>query len=259
MAARAKKYYLAGKVNGVKHRIAGRVDPKVAEFLCSDGATHNDAHGGGSVRADKFGASKEFVRAAFTQLLFDCEMLIAILDSPDSFGTIAEIAYACGSNMAAMVIIYLKPDREYTQKMLDAYWFVTNFALAMPILVADDDEALQVVNNLVRIESPIEWRFYWAMYVMENLHFYDLEAQAPINAGAFTYRVDFLYRGEGRAIAIELDGHDSHKSREQRTHDARKDRFLKQQGIDVVRFTGSEITADAARCVNELSNLIRRK
>jgi very-short-patch-repair endonuclease len=236
--------------------LASQIDAGLVEFISSDGRTHNEQHSGTGTYMDRFGASTEFVRDRFIKPVFDCDKIIAVLDTPDSYGTIAEIAFGGGIGKVAMVIIYLKPDQDYVINMLDAYWFVLSLPTVFPVLVADDEEALRTLNNFLKIESPIEWRFYWATYAIRTQHFYELEAQATFQADSFKYRVDFLYRGEKKTVAIELDGHEGHKTKEQRTHDARKDRFLKQQGIDVIRFTGTEITHDIDRCVREFVALV---
>lgn len=57
-------------------------------------------------------------------------------------------------------------------------------------------------------------------------------------------------------IAVEIDGHEYHSSVEQRTRDARRARHLQAKGWQVVRFTGSEVHADVAACVDELVRLI---
>ncbi len=55
------------------------------------------------------------------------------------------------------------------------------------------------------------------------------------------YRVDFLVHYDGGVVAVELDGHEFHKTKEQRGADASKDRWLQARGIRVVRFTGSQV------------------
>ncbi len=58
-------------------------------------------------------------------------------------------------------------------------------------------------------------------------------------------------------IFIECDGHDYHeKTKEQAKKDKSKDRMLKIGGLDVIRFTGSEITANPDKCVAEIKKLI---
>lgn len=64
------------------------------------------------------------------------------------------------------------------------------------------------------------------------------------------YRVDFI--DESRKLIIELDGHESHKSKEDRTYDAKRDRQLQREGYTVIRFTGSEIYKNSASCVDEV-------
>ncbi len=59
-------------------------------------------------------------------------------------------------------------------------------------------------------------------------------------------------------LAIELDGHEFHKTKEQRTHDARKDRFLSKRGWTVLRFTGTEVFRDIKRCVEEVQALMKQ-
>jgi len=54
---------------------------------------------------------------------------------------------------------------------------------------------------------------------------------------------------------IELDGHEYHKTKYQRTHDAKRDRWLYGQGWHVLRFTGTEIHQDLDRCIDEICAL----
>ena len=56
-----------------------------------------------------------------------------------------------------------------------------------------------------------------------------------------------------RKLAIEIDGYDYHKTKEQRTNDTKRQRALELAGWRVIRFTGSEIHANLARCLEELS------
>jgi hypothetical protein len=65
-------------------------------------------------------------------------------------------------------------------------------------------------------------------------------------------RVDFLLITMTSRIAVELDGHDFHeRTKEQAARDRSKDRGLLAEGYTVLRFTGSEIHADAVKCVRE--------
>lgn len=53
-------------------------------------------------------------------------------------------------------------------------------------------------------------------------------------------------------LVIECDGHDYHSTKEQRAADARRDRKLFRMGWWVLRFTGSQIHADAEICALEI-------
>lgn len=58
-------------------------------------------------------------------------------------------------------------------------------------------------------------------------------------------------------ICIECDGHEYHeKTKEQAKKDKSKDRMLKAKNLDVVHFTGSEITSEPDKCVEEIDKLI---
>lgn len=77
------------------------------------------------------------------------------------------------------------------------------------------------------------------------------------------YRVDvyleaFDQESERRwlRLAIECDGHNFHEiTKEQARRDKRRDRWLKSQGVTVLRFAGSEIWADPEACWDEVENM----
>lgn len=101
------------------------------------------------------------------------------------------------------------------------------------------------------IKSPIEKQFFLQARRMGL----DLEPQHEVNVAGKTYRIDFVY--PEKKIAIELDGHDYHKTKEQRTADAQRERALQSIGWTVIRFTGTEIYHDAPKCVSETFRLLR--
>jgi very-short-patch-repair endonuclease len=100
-----------------------------------------------------------------------------------------------------------------------------------------------------QLESPIEEMFW-------NVAEPQIEGLTPqLEIGP--YRVDFAlpdYR-----TVIELDGHEYHKTKEQRTHDAKRERYLQENGWEVIRFTGSEIYKDTAGCVKQVVRILGRK
>lgn len=71
------------------------------------------------------------------------------------------------------------------------------------------------------------------------------------------FRLDFLIFYDGGMVAIELDGHDSHKSKEQRTRDARRDRWFAARKVRTLRWTGSEVARNPQDCVRELLEILR--
>lgn len=103
-----------------------------------------------------------------------------------------------------------------------------------------------LINNhpfcLFRLcESPMEIEFFaHSFHVIRNL-----KPQWAIGP----YRADFAIPSS--RIAIEIDGHDGHKTKAQRTKDARRERHIKTLGWEVIRFTGSEIYKDVLACVDE--------
>jgi len=68
-----------------------------------------------------------------------------------------------------------------------------------------------------------------------------LECQKPIGI----YIVDFLIADR---YIIEIDGHEAHKTKEQRYSDCKRERFLQESGYYIIRYTGSEVYVDALEC-----------
>lgn len=57
-------------------------------------------------------------------------------------------------------------------------------------------------------------------------------------------------------IAIELDGHKTHKTKEQTTYDLQRQRNLLLHGWFVIRFSGSEIYTNISKCFSEFVDLV---
>jgi very-short-patch-repair endonuclease len=70
-------------------------------------------------------------------------------------------------------------------------------------------------------------------------------------------RPDFLVLYDGGVIAVELDGHDWHKTKEQRGKDASKQNWLAARKITTVRFTGSQVFADPDGCMAQIMDIVR--
>ncbi len=127
-------------------------------------------------------------------------------------------------------------------------------------------------------ESPIEKRLLAAM--MNSFMLLDCQAFATVrpqfDVSGYTgretliipqfnvnrFRLDFAvfwYREEVGLLrlAVECDGHDYHeRTKEQARRDKSRDRHLMALGWMVVRFTGSEIHANAQECADEIGNIL---
>jgi hypothetical protein len=55
--------------------------------------------------------------------------------------------------------------------------------------------------------------------------------------------------------AIEIDGHDAHKTKEQREHDYKRERYLLRNGYIPVRFTGTEVFLQPRKCILEAAEI----
>jgi len=62
------------------------------------------------------------------------------------------------------------------------------------------------------------------------------------------YRVDFVADDN---VVIEIDGHDYHKTKEQRESDYKRERYLMRKGFTVIRFTGTEVYLSPNECALE--------
>jgi very-short-patch-repair endonuclease len=74
------------------------------------------------------------------------------------------------------------------------------------------------------------------------------------------YRVDLALIGPCIKVAIECDGHDFHeKTKEQAARDKARDRAITAEGYTLLRFTGSEIWANALACASECLSIASRQ
>jgi very-short-patch-repair endonuclease len=68
------------------------------------------------------------------------------------------------------------------------------------------------------------------------------------------YKVDFYIPSFN--IAIEIDGHEFHKTKEQREKDYVKGRYLQKKVVSVIRFMGTEVYLDPDACIGELKEIL---
>lgn len=100
-----------------------------------------------------------------------------------------------------------------------------------------------------KCESPMEKKLFDACY-SKGIHLVP-----QVSCGK--YRIDLAHMEH--KIAVEVDGHEYHKTREQRTNDSSRQRTLTVSGWTVVRFTGSEIHKDVLLCVDAIRAVIEMK
>lgn len=121
-----------------------------------------------------------------------------------------------------------------------------------------EKEVARITNALLaRCDSPIEKQLVFALkdvlpfpYIKDvrvqleyvrDLNFIVLHGPSPKY-----FKLDIAI--PHLKVAVECDGHEFHSSKESRGRDAKRDRELQAAGWMVLRFTGTEITADARKC-----------
>jgi len=185
----------------------------------------------------------------------NAHIVFAWIDDTECYGTLVELGHA----MALGKAVFIAGPQQFPE-----LWFVYEGATKTWLDESDPARALErcinewcelerYTNELVTrykryddlMESPIEKQFWRAGG-------YKIGLVPQVKVGR--YRLDFGL--EDDKIAIELDGHDYHKTKEQRTGDARRQRWLEASGWRVIRFTGSEIYQDAVGCVSQAARMI---
>lgn len=128
--------------------------------------------------------------------------------------------------------------------------------------------------SLIDCESPIEQilAIYMERVNLLGIGLYNpfidviaIQKQQNIKCGKNTYRVDFLitveYKNQGiKGFVIECDGHEFHqKTKEQVEKDNKRTRDLQLKGLEVLRFSGTEIYNRPYKCAREIVNIILSK
>jgi len=247
------KFYLAGKVRGNKWAIAPERPNHgwVASdgYICPGGyRSIYDNHGcsnptDGVEEWDHFG---RHVPELACNLIRNSDAVVAYVDCPSAYGTLVELGYALGYGKPTVLFILEWHESEFlTGLMHDAYRFAENMP-GIANMPTSFEHARQNVEKLDMLESPIEVRLAIALWARGILW----TPQYKIGK----YRLDFACPEV--KLAIECDGHQYHSSREQRGYDADRDRFLLKEGWQVARFTGTQIHQDAAKCADDIWEII---
>ena len=83
-----------------------------------------------------------------------------------------------------------------------------------------------------------------------------IRPQVPCGGYIIDFVVDYRFQIDTIKVAIEIDGHESHKTKAQRLNDYARERFLMAKRMLVIRFAASEVFVDAAACVDEVWKIL---
>jgi len=262
-----KTIYLAGKVGGRKWDVAPK-HPYI-EYIASDGGNDAD-HGFNGNHVDEKPindpAMADMIKEMFVGAIKKTDCLFAYLDTPYSYGAIAEIAYASALGIPCMVAILAEQpvgsDEFFdcngldNESMRDAYWFVSNFPLVYSAWVGTEEHATAIFTRYlgyVLAESPIE-KSMWSAFLGIIKHPYEKVSLPTPQHQLNGYRLDFAW--PEHKVAVEVDGHDYHKTKEQRSYDAKRDRELTKLGWTTLRFTGSDVYKDSDAVADEVLQIL---
>ena len=148
------KVYLAGKVEGRKWQVVkGRSS---VEWVSSDGTNHSEhLWGGGFSPWDRIGSYdlRPTVTEQVVGNLRSCQRLVAYVDTPDAYGTIAEIATMAALQKPCFMVVLMPcdPDTnvwpEAAERMADAYWLVSCLPGVQSVTVDTEAGAVDVVHG----------------------------------------------------------------------------------------------------------------
>lgn len=188
------------------------------------------------------------------------DVVFGWLTGPDLYGTYAELGAARALGKRVFVT---GPSYEPAQ------WFIrdlSEFEIDATSIMEAYGDGLHYRSPLAReafyyacsragllCESPIESQFFEEYEWMERGSLIPILSQHPVGRFRLDFAIPWL------KLAVELDGHEFHKTKEQRGRDAKRDRLLGKQGWHVMRFTGSEVYRDAEGCAREVLEEARRR
>jgi very-short-patch-repair endonuclease len=146
---------------------------------------------------------------------------------------------------------------DYRKLVLRRYTCAWEDFLLLHELTHSEARAAQSLVPTVQrpeFESPIE-RLFWEEWQRQGgSATLDLAYQyRPANT---PYRVDFAH--VSTKTAVELDGYEYHSSKEQFTHDRKRQRELERLGWRFIRFSGSELMRNPEACFSEALDFVHR-
>jgi hypothetical protein len=191
------------------------------------------------------------------------DYVFAWIDDLTAYGTLFELGYAkaLGKKIFLAIPEHFHDERELWFSFISIESSSNNRVLRtdrtpvqtfIEIFVPYVEHLRDLDRKRNLLESPIEKMFFDECQHWGSLA--DIEPQWEITINEKKYRADFAFPES--KTTIELDGHEYHKTKEQRTSDAQRERAFKSAGWNVIRFTGSEIYKDTKKCVGEAYRLI---
>lgn len=137
-------------------------------------------------------------------------------------------------------------------------WLILLFLFILIVFLLKKKNSYNENKEFSKCESPIERQLFLAIrkYITDEKN-NPVRVYSQIPCGR--YRIDLVIFSKTRKIAIECDGKAYHSSPEQIAHDRKKDIFLKRNGWDVIRFTGSDIYNNAEGCCQVIQNLFNTR
>lgn len=111
-------------------------------------------------------------------------------------------------------------------------------------------EAIREYYDLEGTETDSE-RLEWEYGIVK------IAAQYPIDLNIVDFYIEKdLPDGNCSKFVVEIDGHEYHKTKEQRYHDYVRERKLQKNGYYIVRFMASEVYVNARKCIEELDEIM---
>jgi len=208
---------------------------------------------------------REHVRIQCAAAIRRSDLVFAWIDDLTAFGTLWEIGYAAASGKR--VRIGYPPDADISE-----LWLSTVGAGVTCADSAKDAIERFIVSYTTAakldglVESPIERTLLNALRRWfggvdtdrDCFRMGDLMMRPQQHVMGGRYRVDFAVwdKSQPWRIAVECDGHAFHeRTKEQAQRDKSRDRDLALEGWTVLRFTGSEIVADALACCSQILDM----
>jgi very-short-patch-repair endonuclease len=104
-----------------------------------------------------------------------------------------------------------------------------------------------IARERYKCESPIERQLYDALVFRG----YAVTTQVPCGK----YRIDIALTEP--SIAIECDGKPWHSTPKAKARDRRKDKYLKENGWRVLRFSGRQINRDMPQVIKRIEDAVK--